>query len=103
MSINALYPAKSPYFATGVVNGRFLDVLVDRPIPKLGSDRYWEITQTYNLRPDMLAYDLYANPKLWWVFASRNPNALKDPFFDFTTGTSIYLPEAATLKQVLGI
>jgi hypothetical protein len=51
----------------------------------------------------MLAYDLYANPKLWWVFASRNPNALKDPFFDFTTGTSIYLPEAATLKQVLGI
>jgi hypothetical protein len=103
MSNNSLYPASSPYYATGVVNNRFLDVLVDRSIPKLGSDRYWEITTTYNLRPDMLAYDLYANPKLWWVFASRNPNALADPFFDFTTGTSIYLPEASTLKQVLGI
>ena len=103
MSNNALYPASSPYFATGVVNGRFLDVLIDRPIPKLGSDRYWEITNTYDLRPDMLAYDLYANPKLWWVFASRNPNRLKDPYFDFTTGTGIYLPKLDMLKQVLGI
>jgi hypothetical protein len=103
MPSKSLYPATSPYYATGVVNGRFLDVLVDRPIPKLGSDRYWEITQTYNLRPDMLAYDLYNNSKLWWVFSSRNTNRLKDPFFDFTTGTCIYLPEASTLKQVLGI
>jgi len=51
----------------------------------------------------MLAYDLYANPKLWWVFASRNPNTLKDPFFDFTTGTGIYLPENSTLIQSLGL
>jgi hypothetical protein len=51
----------------------------------------------------MLAYDLYNNSKLWWVFSSRNTNRLKDPFFDFTTGTGIYLPEASTLKQVLGI
>ena len=42
-------------------------------------------------------------PSYGGFFASRNPNALKDPFFDFTAGTSIYLPEAATLKQVLGI
>ena len=81
MANNSLYPASSPYFATGVVNSRFLD----------------------NLRPDMLAYDLYSNSKLWWVFASRNPNTLADPFFDFTAGTSIYLPDAATLKQVLGL
>ena len=26
-----------------------------------------------------------------------------DPFFDFTTGTSIYLPENATLISVLGL
>ena len=103
MSNNSLYPASSPYFATGVVNDRFLDVLIDRPIPKLGSDRYWEITQTYNLRPDMLAYDLYANPKLWWVFASRNPNRLKDPYFDFVTGVGIYLPKAELLNQILGL
>ena len=97
------YPQTSPYYTTSVINNEYLGTMVNRPIPLDPSDRYWEITQTYNLRPDMLAYDLYANPKLWWVFASRNPNTLADPFFDFTAGTSIYLPEAATLKQVLGI
>ena len=82
MPSNSLYPASSPYYATGVVNNRFLDTLIDRPIPKLGSDRYWEITTTYNLRPDMLAYDLYSNPKLWWVFASRNPKGkLTNPLY----------------------
>jgi hypothetical protein len=103
MALNSLYPATSPYYTTGVVNNKFLDVMVDRPIPKLGSDRYWTITSQYNLRPDMLAYDLYANSKLWWVFASRNPNALADPFFDFITGTSIYLPANSTLISVLGL
>ncbi len=103
MANNTLYPATSPYYSTDIVNGKFLDVMIDRPIIKEPSDIYWEITLVYEFRPDMLAYDLYANPKLWWVFASRNPNALADPFFDFTTGTSIYLPEATTLKQVLGI
>jgi len=85
------------------VNGRFLDVLVDRPIPKLGSDRYWEITNTYDLRPDMLAYDLYADSRLWWVFASRNPNRLPDPYFDFVAGVGIYLPKLDLLKQLLGL
>jgi hypothetical protein len=103
MARNNLYPATSPYYVTGVVNNKFLDILNDRPIPKLGSDRYWVITEQYNNRPDMLAYDLYANPKLWWVFASRNPNTLKDPLFDFTTGTGIYLPENSTLIQALGL
>ena len=103
MASNSLYPASSPYYTTGVVNNKFLDSLNDRPIPKLGSDRYWIITEQYNNRPDMLAYDLYANPKLWWVFASRNPNTLKDPLFDFTTGTGIYLPENSTLIQALGL
>lgn len=103
MALNNLYPQTSPYFTTGVVNGNFLDVMIDRPIPKLPSDKYWTITTTYNNRPDMLAYDLYNNAKLWWVFAARNPNTLKDPLFDFSTGTGIYLPENSTLIQVLGI
>lgn len=103
MAQNSSYPATSPYFVTGVVNNKFLDIMVNRPIPKLASDRYWTITQQYNLRPDILAYDLYSNANLWWVFANRNPNTLKDPLFDFTTGTSIYLPQNATLTSVLGL
>jgi hypothetical protein len=66
-------------------------------------DQYWEITQVYNLRPDLLAHDLYGNSQLWWVFAQRNPNRIKDPLFDFTTGTGIYIPQLTTLKEVLGL
>ena len=100
---NSLYPATSPYYNTGVVNGKFLDVMVDRTIPKLPSDIYWEITVVYNQRPDMLAYDLYGDARLWWIFASRNPNRLADPLFDFVTGVGIYLPKSDLLTQVLGI
>ena len=103
MSNNALYPMTSPYNNTGVVNQNFLDIMVNRPIAKLPDDRYWEITSIYNLRPDLLAYDLYGNSKLWWVFASRNPNTLLDPLFDFVTGTGIYIPLASTLTQSLGV
>jgi hypothetical protein len=100
---NSLYPPSSPYYNTDTVNGKFLDIMVNRQIPVLASDVYWEITPGYDLRPDMLAYDLYNDSKLWWVFASRNPNRLKDPFFDFVTGTGIYLPTSDTLNQTLGL
>lgn len=103
MANNNIYSATSPYYNTGVVNNKFLDIMVNRNIPMQPSDIYWEITTVYEYRPDLLAYDLYADSRLWWVFASRNPNRLKDPYFDFVTGVGIYLPKLDLLKQVLGI
>jgi len=103
MSTNNLYPSTSPYNATGIVNGKFLDFMVNIPIIKDPSDVYWKITPVFDLRPDLLAYDLYADSRLWWVFSQRNPNVLKDPLFDFTTGTGIYLPKADLLKRLLGL
>ena len=103
MATNNLYPATSPYQTTGIVNGQFLDIMVNRPIPMLQSDVYWTVTPVYQYRPDLLAYDLYRDSRLWWVFAQRNPNTLTDPYFDFRTGVSIYIPKLDTLKQYLGI
>lgn len=97
------YPQTSPYYDTTTYKKQFLDVMIDRPIPKDPLDNYWEITQTYSLRPDLLAYDLYGDSRLWWVFAQRNPNTLKDPLFDFMAGTKIYIPQLPTLKTALGI
>jgi hypothetical protein len=51
----------------------------------------------------MLAYDLYGESSLWWVFAQRNPNVLKDPVFDFRSGVQIYIPKKATLQADLGV
>jgi len=101
--MSSLYPATSPYYSTGIVSNQFLDVMVNRQIPFQPSDIYWEIAQVYEYRPDLLAYDIYADSRLWWVFASRNPNRLKDPYFDFVAGVGIYLPKADLVRQVLGI
>jgi hypothetical protein len=97
------YTSSSPYFDTPVINNQYLGVMVNRVIPKLVDDLSMTINETYNLRPDLLAFDLYDDASLWWVFAQRNPNQLQDPLGDFTTGTTIYLPQQSTLKSVLGI
>jgi hypothetical protein len=97
------YSKTSPYYLSTVVNNSFLDVMINRPVPIDPADQYWTITPGYNLRPDLLAYDLYNDAGLWWVFAQRNPNRIKDPFFDFTTGTAIYIPQYNLLKTALGL
>lgn len=95
------YQSTSPYFSTPVT-GEYLGPMVNRSIPKYADDIRFTITETYNRRPDLLAYDLYGTPNLWWVFAQRNPNTIANPLLDFTTGTSIYLPKKSVLKSVLG-
>jgi hypothetical protein len=97
------YPTSSPYYSTNIVNRTFLDFMVNRSVPPDPTDVYWQITPTYDLRPDLLAYDLYNDSKLWWVFAQRNPNKLKDPLFDFVQGIYIYVPKQNALSAALGI
>lgn len=95
------YNSTSPYYLTGF-NQYYLDVMVNRPIPKESDDQVIVINQTYQYRPDLLAYDLYNNAGLWWVFYQRNPNTLTRPPLDFATGTRIFLPKISTLRSVLG-
>ena len=97
----ATYGATSPYYATGY-SQFFLDVMVDRPIPRLTDDLSFVINQTYQYRPDLLAFDLYKNANLWWVFYQRNPNSLTAPPLDFKAGVKIFLPKLSTLQETLG-
>lgn len=104
MPTNSLYPATSPYYDTGVFSGKYLDFMTNRPIPRQPSDVYITLAEVYQYRPDLLAFDLYGDSRLWWVFAARNPNTLgKDPYFDFIAGIGLYIPSQDTLKAVLGI
>jgi len=96
------YSKTSPYFKTEFVNG-YLDVMTFRDIPYEKDDILFEITSTYEHRPDLLAYDLYKDQSLWWVFALRNKSVIKDPVFDMNAGTKIYLPKLSTLKKSLGL
>jgi hypothetical protein len=74
-----------------------------RDIPNERDDILFEVTATYENRPDLLAYDLYQDAKLWWVFSMRNKRLLKDPVYDLRAGVKIYLPKLSTLKRSLGL
>jgi hypothetical protein len=97
----AAYDSISPYYETKY-SQFFLDTMVNRPIPKETDDQLWVVNQTYQYRPDLLAYDLYDNSGLWWVFYQRNPNSLQKPPLDFKVGVQIYIPKISTLRSVLG-
>ena len=98
----AKYASDSPWFGTKVRNGRFLDQLTIRPVPASNDDVTYVIQPQYHLRPDLLAFDIYDNEKLWWVFAQRNMNVIKDPVYDFESGVEIFLPQKASLFRLLG-
>lgn len=102
MAINNLYPPTSPYYLTDITGQKYLDIMVNRPVNSQPSDVFYTLPKVYEYRPDLLAYDLYNDPRLWWVFAQRNPNKLKDPYFDFISGIQIYIPKLDYLKQTLG-
>jgi hypothetical protein len=95
-----IYSKTSPYYNTSYDNG-YLDVINFRNIPAQADDIYFEITKNYENRPDLLAYDLYQDVGLWWVFAVRNRSTIKDPVFDFVAGTKIYIPKITTIKTAL--
>jgi hypothetical protein len=97
----AQYDNASPYFLTPYTQF-YLDVMTNRPLPKESDDQLFLINQTYQYRPDLLAFDLYDNAQLWWVFYQRNPNTLTAPPWDFEANKTIFLPKITTLRSVLG-
>lgn len=92
-----------PYADTKVNGAGYLDIFKIRPIPESNTDILYEITPAYTHRPDLLAYDLYGQKELWWIFAQRNMDIIKDPVYDFVAGTKIYLPQGQHLRDTLGL
>jgi alpha-L-fucosidase len=101
--MTAQYSKASPYFNTNTFANKYLDVLVYRPIEKQPDDVSYTIDKIYQFRPDLLAFDLYGDSALWWVFRARNPNAIDDPVFDFKSGVTIMIPKKTTLVSNLGL
>jgi hypothetical protein len=98
----ATYSQSSPYKSTPQ-NNLYLELLEIRPVPAEPDDFLYTIENQYRNRPDLLAYDLYGNAKLWWVFVQRNMQVLRDPIYDFEPGKRIYLPKKSNLQKFLGV
>ena len=98
----AKYSQTSPYFET-TENDVSLDILTPRTITAEEDDQSYTIERTYAYRPDLLAFDLYGSPRLWWVFAQRNPDEIEDPIYDFKPGVTIQLPKKENISSDLGV
>jgi hypothetical protein len=98
----AIYSNTSPYSTTQEMSDH-LGILNPRTITAEQDDQSYTIERTYAYRPDLLAYDLYGSPRLWWVFVQRNPDQLEDPIYDFKPGVTIQLPKKENLLKDLGI
>ena len=98
----ANYSSTSPYFNTAQTS-TYLDIFTPRTITAEGDDQIYTIERTYAYRPDLLAFDLYGTPRLWWVFAQRNPDQIEDPIYDFKPGVTIQLPKPGNISRDLGV
>jgi hypothetical protein len=96
----AIYKKTSPWYITKQ-NTLYLELLTIRTIPTSDDDFKYVIENQYRHRPDLLAFDLYQDAKLWWVFAQRNRSILKDPIYDFSPGTTIFCPAKANINIAL--
>lgn len=96
------YAKTSPYFSTSVGAG-YLDSINFRKITSYADDIQYELSTKYEHRPDLLAHDVYNDSRLWWVFAVRNKDKIRDPIYDMIPGLVIFLPKLTTLRSDLGI
>ena len=100
--MSATYSDFSPWSITSITQN-YLSLLEIRPVPAASDDILFTITPQYNMRPDLLASDLYGYPELWWVFIQRNMDVIQDPIFDFVPGTKIFIPKGSSLLTMLGL
>ena len=70
-------------------------------IPFDSSDYYMEIPTKYDMKPGLLANDLYGDPQLLWVFSVMNRDIINDPLFDFRAGKIIRIPTKARLNNYI--
>lgn len=98
----AIYNKSSPWYLTSQ-NSMHLELLEPRAVPSESDDMQYTISSVHRHRPDLLAFDLYDNAKLWWVFMQRNMDVIKDPIYDFEIGTVIFLPKKSNLTAYIGV
>jgi hypothetical protein len=96
------YPNTSPWSRTNL-SSNLLGYFNIRSVAAQDDDILYVIEPQFNYRPDLLANYLYGTPKLWWVFAQRNMDEIRDPIFDFRSGVEIFLPKKSGLFKLLGL
>jgi len=95
-----IYNRSSVYYLTPQTSS-YLGYWVPPPVAPANTDVLIELTARYENRPDLLSFDLYGTPRLWWTFAMVNPDLLRDPINDMRAGLQIYVPSKVSLSGYL--
>jgi hypothetical protein len=98
----ANFHRRDSFLKNAGVFDQFLDLNSLPKIPRTVNDKTYTIERGYAGRPDLLADALYDNSRLWWVFALRNPDLIKDPLRDFKEGSEIKVPSMSTIETIIG-
>ncbi len=91
-----IYDRSSVYYRTQQTS-TYLGYWVPPAVVPTDTDVLIEITPRYESRPDLLSFDLYGTPRLWWIFSMINPDLLRDPINDMKAGLQIYVPTKTTV------
>lgn len=92
---------RNSVYANTPQNSSYLGYWNPPAIWPTSQDSYMVLPQKYKHRPDLLSFDLYGTPSLWWIFAMLNPNILKDPVFDMQPGIELRVPSNTTVQGYL--
>lgn len=94
------YASSSPYKGTPQ-STNYLLWWNPPAIARSVTDSLITLTGRYEHRPDLLSYDLYGTPRLWWTFAMLNPDSISDPIWDMKTGLQIWVASNTSIQGYL--
>ena len=73
-------------YANTPINDVALGIYNPPEINVTGNEKTIVLSRKYQYRPDLLSFDLYGTPRLWWIFKMLNSDKLNDPIWDFKDG-----------------
>ena len=99
----SIYNNRSPYAQTPQQNLYVMYLDYWQP-PLLGlnsDDVIITLSSKYRYRPDLLSFDAYGTPKLWWVFSVYNSDVIQDPIYDMIPGIQILVPSNSSISGLI--
>lgn len=89
--------SRGPWGETPIVDF-WLDPWVPRLFPPSPDDTTITVAPRHRHRPDLLAWEIWGDPTLWWVFAVANPDEIVDPIYDMEPGLELRIPFIADMR-----
>lgn len=86
------YKNNSVYRSTPLTR-RQLDIYQPPVKKNINDAKKITVSAKYHGRPDLLAYDLYGDGQLWWIFVIYNMDKLVDPLKDLKAGMELIVPK----------